>query len=326
MNFTLVTTCYNEVNSLSRWRQDLASQTRQPDEIVIVDGESTDGTTEQLLEWAATEPRLKVHIEKCNVARGRNIAIEMASYDYILSTDMGVRLCSEWCEELIKPFERDRTIDVVAGSYQIDKETIKSAAARAEYYIENGGFAKLGPGFIPGNRSIAYTKKVWSDLGGLPEDLTLASDDSVFGRQIIQAGYKMAFAQKAMTYWGRPQRLCEFWKEKYNYGRGGGEALIKIPIAFRLYEKGFLPRFLVPAVTGFRHLTKKLTIKKILKAIRNGDFMAFLFMPILLFGNGYYFGKAYLIGDKWGKKHCLECRSRLGTTIPKKTQPEKSVK
>ena len=63
---------------------------------------------------------------------------------------------------------------------------------------------KLGAGFVPGNRSVAYTKKVWRELGGLPEDLTLYADDSVFGMQMIQAGYKMAYASRALVYWSRP--------------------------------------------------------------------------------------------------------------------------
>ena len=183
MKFSLVTTCRNEMSSLPRWKNDLLAQTRQPDEIVVVDAFSDDGTAETLFEWAKQDPRVIVKQEKGTAAHGRNVAIEMAIYDYILSTDMGVRLCPEWCEELIKPFEKDPSVDVVAGSTQIDKETLASAVARAEYYIENGGEPKLGPGFVPGNRSIAYTKKVWRELGGLPEDLTFYADDSVFGRQ-----------------------------------------------------------------------------------------------------------------------------------------------
>src|SRR5690606_34355555 len=97
------------------------------------------------------------------------------------------------------------SVEVVAGNTCIDKETVKSAAARAEYYYENGGESKLGPGFVPGNRSVAYTKRVWSVLGGLPEDLTFYADDSVFGRQMVQAQLRFAYAPLAMTFWARPQ-------------------------------------------------------------------------------------------------------------------------
>lgn len=315
MEFTLVTTCLNEMKSLPTWQKDIEAQTRQPDEIVIVDAESTDGTVERLRAWSAQQPRLKIKVEKCNVARGRNIAIEMATHEHIVSTDMGVRLSAKWFEHIVRPFEEDSTVQVVAGSHAIDRSSVRGAVARAEYYLENGGWAKLGPGFMPGNRSIAYTRRVHKELGGLPEDLTMCADDSVFGRQILQAGYKMALAPDAVVFWARPDTLRDFWKERFRYGRGDGEALIKTPIAFRLYKRGSLPRFLVPALTGVRVLTKQLTLRKMWKAIHKGDFIACLYMLILLSGNGYYFGKGYLIGDKWGEKHCQECRKRLTRSL-----------
>ena len=314
IKFSLVVTCFNEMESLPRWYENIISQTRQPDEIVIVDSESTDGTTQFLKNWSNRDEKVKIIVQKCKPARGHNIGNEAAKYEYIASTDMGVRLSPIWCEELIKPFEEDASIEVVAGNTQIDKESIKSAVARAEYYIENGGHANLEPGFVPGNRSMAYTKKLWRELGGLPEDLTFYADDSVFGRQIVEGGYKMGYAPKAMTYWERPQKLNQFWKEQFNYGRGDGEALIKTPFAFRLYKKGYLPKFLVPPLTGLRRMTRKPVIMGLRRALCKYDIFAFLYIPILEYGSGFHFGKAYLIGDIWGQQNCQECRKRLFKT------------
>jgi len=60
LKFSLVTTCRNEISSLPRWKNDLLAQTRQPDEIVIVDAFSDDGTAEMLLEWADQDARVVV--------------------------------------------------------------------------------------------------------------------------------------------------------------------------------------------------------------------------------------------------------------------------
>jgi len=158
---------------------------------------------------------------------------------------------------------------------------------------------------------VVYSKKIWRELGGLPEDLTFYADDSVFGRQIVASGCKMAVAPKAIVLWARHQKISEFWKEAFNYGRGDGEAAIKTPIAFRLHKRGFLPRFLVPSLTGFRVLSRQLTLKRIWQGLRKGDFVACLYMPLLLFGKGYFFGKGYVIGDLHGEKHCKDCRARL---------------
>jgi len=44
----LATTCNNEINSLQNWREGVMRQTRQPDEICIVDANSNDGISEAL--------------------------------------------------------------------------------------------------------------------------------------------------------------------------------------------------------------------------------------------------------------------------------------
>lgn len=211
------------------------------------------------------------------------------------------------------PCENDPTIQVVAGNTCIDFETVTTATARAEYYMEDGGEPVLGPGFVPGNRSVAYLRRVWRELGGLPEDLTFYADDSVFGRQMVEAGYKMAYAPEALTYWGRPAHLSRFWKEQFNYGRGDGEAMIKVPCAFRWHQRGYLPKYLVPPVTAIRFLHKRCKPATLGCVLKGGGISAlFMLLPLTL-GQGYAFGKGFLIGNERGKTECLHCRSRLAT-------------
>jgi glycosyltransferase involved in cell wall biosynthesis len=319
MEFSLVLTCFNEMRSLPQWYEDLRAQTRQPDEIVIVDSESTDGTTEFLREWEARDSRVSIVVQKCSPARGHNIGNASAKYEHIVSTDMGIRIDPNWFEEIVRPFEEDATVEIVAGSYAVDKSTIKSPAARAEYYIEGDGIPNLKPGFIPGNRSMAYTKKVWQELGGLPEDLTQYADDSVFGRQMLQVDYKMAYATKAMVYWPRPHKLRDYWKEVYGYGIGDGEASIKTPIAFRLYKKSIIPKRFIPFITAFRHLTIHICRVRLLTALRKKDFIGLAYVPILILGRGWYFAKGYLLGDARGEKECKACRARLSSLKDERT-------
>jgi len=311
MQFSLVVTCYNEMRGLRHWQAEIKAQSRPPDEIVIVDSDSRDGTGEFLKAWAMADKRVRLIIQKCSPARGHNLGNEACAYEHIVSTDMGVHVDPHWFEEIIRPFEQDPSIDVVAGNYCIDKGSLRTAAARAEFYIENGGFARFGPGFVVGNRSVAYTKKVWRELAGLPEDLTRYADDAVFGRQILQAGYKVAFAPKAMVYWSRPGHLRQFWRETFNYGIGNGEAMIKVPIAFRLHQSNLLPAGLVPLLTSLRFFQKNFSFSAMGRSAANLDFATLFLMPFLLLGNGYSYGKGFLIGDARGRVHCTACRSRL---------------
>lgn len=310
-DFSLVTTCRNEILSFESWKQDVLGQTRKPSEILVVDAFSNDGTAEKLFKWSAGDPKVRIIQEKGSPAQGRNTAISKAKYEIILSTDMGVRLSKKWCEELITPFEKDFSLEVVAGSTSIDFNTLKSPISRSEYFYENGGIPKLMPGFIPGNRSVAYTKKVWEKLGGLPEDLTFAADDSVFGRQMVQLGIKIAYAPKALTFWERPNKLIQFYNEQFVYGRGDGEAFIKTPLAFKWYLEKKIPFGLILLLHPIFQLLKSHVYHGIIRAIKKGDLMAAFYIPLLIAGRSFYFIKGYKLGYNHGRFNCLSCRKRL---------------
>ena len=309
--FSLVTTCRNEIKSLPRWKQNIQDQTRQPDEIVIVDAFSDDGTFEYLTEWANSDARLKIIQKRGAAAYGRNIAIENTQFDHILSTDMGVRLAKVWCEKLIVPFEKDNSIDFVIGNTCIDVETVLSGAAKAELVLEDGGIPDPKVSKVPGNRSVAYKKYVWEKVGKLPEDLTFYADDSVFGRQLIQEGFKFVLAPDAMTYWGRPEKLKHFFHENFVYGKGDGEAFIKTPLAFKWYLKRRIPKFVVPFLNTLINFLKRGVYKAMGRAMKKKDLLSCCIIPVLVAGRTYHYAKGYIIGYDSGNKNCTECRSRL---------------
>ncbi len=299
------------MRSLPRWKQNILDQTRPPTEIVVVDAFSDDGTFEFLQEWAEVDSRVKVIQEKGAAAHGRNVAIEHSSFEHILSTDMGVRLAEVWCEELIKPFERDATVEVVAGNTCIDIETVTSLAGKCEYLLENGGFPKLEPGHVPGNRSIAYKKEIWQSIGKLPEDLTFYADDSVFGRQLVQGKYKFAFAPEAQTFWARPKSFTAFFKEQYVYGKGDGEAFIKTPRAFKWHLSSRLPKGLVPVLQGLIGFAKNSTWAGAGRAIGKGHILEGILIPYFNTGRAYHHVKGYIEGYEAGLHKCSSCRNRL---------------
>lgn len=311
LDFSLVTTCRNEIKSFDSWKQNIIDQTRPPSEIVIVDAFSDDGTAEKLFEWAKSDTRVKVIQEKGAAAHGRNHAIRNTKYEIILSTDMGVRLSSNWCEELIAHFEVDDTIEVVAGNSCIDLESLKIPIAWAEYYHEKGGFLTLQPGCAFGNRSVGYRKSCWHKMGELPEDLTFYGDDQVFSYQILQNGIKIAYAPNAMTFWCRPDKASQFYKESYNYGFGDGEALIKTPRAIKLYRAKVIPRFLVPLSSGLIQVFKNFSFRQFFNTLREKGFKIAIWLPILLFKRGYHHSKGYIVGMKRGEIHCVKSRNRL---------------
>jgi glycosyltransferase involved in cell wall biosynthesis len=86
--FSIIATVRNEATAIRSFVESLLAQSRAPDEVVIVDGQSTDGTTEALREYE-TRGQIKLIVQDCNIAQGRNLGIAAAAGSHIAVTDAG---------------------------------------------------------------------------------------------------------------------------------------------------------------------------------------------------------------------------------------------
>ena len=84
MKVTLISTVKDCADGVDAFLASLAAQTRAPDEVVIVDGGSTDGTAER---FAADDTVTLIVEPGANIARGRNVALAAATHDVIAVTD-----------------------------------------------------------------------------------------------------------------------------------------------------------------------------------------------------------------------------------------------
>ncbi|NEP22345.1 glycosyltransferase [Moorena sp. SIO3I6] len=222
---SLVTTVLNDRVGCIDFFEQMQVQTLLPDEIVIVDGGSQDGTWELLQAQAKQLPNLKVFQEKgCNVARGRNLAVRAAKHDLIVSTDIGCRWDREWLEELVQPMLKDPEVEAVMGSWRVSWSDQKTPWAQADPLLLGGLEFRATPQSHASSRSIAYRKSFYLGLGGLPEDLTLAADDMVLALLIQRSGKRLEASPEPRCQWLRPQTLTAISKEARRNFRGAGEA------------------------------------------------------------------------------------------------------
>ena len=113
MKVTLISTVKDCADGVDAFLASLAGQTRAPDEVVIVDGGSTDGTAER---FAADDTVTLIVEPGANIARGRNVALAAATHDVIAVTDADCILEPRWLAEIIAPIEAGA--DVSMGFYE----------------------------------------------------------------------------------------------------------------------------------------------------------------------------------------------------------------
>ena len=334
---SLVSTVLNDIEGVREMLADLCAQTRFPDEFVVVDGGSKDGSYEHLQSEAARLPfKLRVLQEQgCNVSRGRNLAIDAAANEVILTTDFGCRLDPGWVEGLMRPFEADPTVEIVTGSWRIRPEDVHTPAQWAEWALNGGKMEMVAtPTCLASTRSLAYRKHVWAEFDHYPEDLTLAGDDAIFSLWMVAAGKKVAAAPDAWCYWHRFEKLRSFLREARRNFRGAGEAIFFLNYGIRtgalftlesisavvliaallglpfglppLWAGGALVMF---ALFWAKRFAKWAGAIGYLRSVGKGCFWAMV--PRFELGVRYQGVLGYWQGFLHGRNHCRACREKM---------------
>ncbi len=223
---TLITTVLNEADSIDEFILSLNSQIEKPDEVIIVDGGSTDGTVDVIKKNISKGIDLHLIVdETCSkkfsrgpIAKGRNTAIRHARHEYILVTDAGCTLSEGWVKEMKKTFiEHD--CDVVSGWYKA-KQGNRFQSYIADIFCPDVSKVDTKR-FLPSSRSVAFKKAIWESVNGYPEN-SYTAEDTVFSQKILKKAEKVCFNERAIVAWNLPKDMRELRVKLLNYGIGEG--------------------------------------------------------------------------------------------------------
>ena len=221
----LISTVYNEAATINRWIAALRKQIARPDEFVIVDGGSKDNTV-ALLNSGFTGsdfPKPRVIVQRCNIAQGRNIAIQNTNADIIVSLDGGSEPDPRWFEEITKPFREHPDVNAVGGwCPMIVTNELQRKIERTMFYKVDS--IPVGGDCTPSSRNVAFRRSAWEAVGGYPEWLTLTAEDLVFNQLMQFAGYRFYYQPTAIVSWENRPNLRSYARMIKNYGFGAAEA------------------------------------------------------------------------------------------------------
>lgn len=218
---SVICTVRNEAGSIGQLVEALLSGTRPPDELVIADAGSTDGTGAILAQLAVADSRVRMLDVAGNRSRGRNAAIAAARGPVIACIDGGCVPEPEWLERLVTPFASGA--QWVGGFYR-PRGTVRSVCIGLTmvFVLEEA----RDPGFIPSARSMAFTREVWEKAGGFPEHLEV-SEDTAFDEALSAVGVPMVFAPDAVVSWIPPRTLHAQSRVLFAWSRSDGRAGIR---------------------------------------------------------------------------------------------------
>ena len=212
MNVSLITTVKDASEEIEPFLRSLANQTRPPDEVVVVDGGSRDGTPARLREAVGIT---LIEEPDANIARGRNVAIAAATHDVVAVTDADCVLEPDWLERLLGPI--DAGADVAMGFYEpIADGFLESCMAAVNLPDVDEIDATT---FMPSSRSVAFRREAIEAAGGYPEWLDIGEDMYVDHRW-RELGLDMRFVPGALVRWRLRSSLRDTWVQYFRYARG----------------------------------------------------------------------------------------------------------
>ena len=228
---SVIMTVLNEARDIERGVASLLALEPPSAEVVVVDGGSDDGTWQKLAAMQARDSRLvAIRDETCNlkhsagpISRGRNVAIAAAKSDVIACADAGCTYAPDWLLNLTGKIVAGEAEYALGGSCLDPAEHTVWDVASAPFFG-----VKLAPNEPQKSctaRSMAFTKDLWTRIGGFHEEVFLGEDtlfDFAARRQT-----QPAFVNNAKALYRPGNTFAQACRQMARYAFSDGQARVR---------------------------------------------------------------------------------------------------
>ena len=219
----------NEAMHIERTLGQLIAQDYDPGrfEVVVVDGQSTDGTPELVAQFAARHQNVRLLDNPQRLSSAaRNIGIRNAKGDVVVIVDGHCELDGRYLSKLADAFGRSGA-DCIGRPQPLDV----SGASTLQRAIAAGRSSRLGhhadsfiysceEGFVPAKSvAVAYRRSVFQKIGYFDERFD-ACEDVELNHRIDRAGLRCFFTPEVAVRYAPRDTLRSLFRQLVRYGRG----------------------------------------------------------------------------------------------------------
>ena len=234
---TVVIPIRNEAGFITQTIRFLQEQDYPKDrvEIIVVDGYSTDGSTEMVQKIAAEDPRVKWYgnpVQRSSA--GRNTGAKVGSGDIITYVDGHTYIDNNQLLKNIARLLDEKDVSVLSRPQFLetpDNTTFQKAVAFVRksalgHGLDSTIYTAEDKYVNPASSGATYKREVFEKVGYFDERYD-ASEDYEFNYRVAQAGYRAFTSLKLAVYYYPRNTLGALFKQMARYGTG----------RFRLFRK-----------------------------------------------------------------------------------------
>ncbi|NQW02496.1 MAG: glycosyltransferase family 2 protein [Acidobacteria bacterium] len=256
MTCAVVIPCRNEAAHIGALLDALAAQTVRPDEVVVVDDGSTDGTADVVAQWSSRNRMFEVQLV-AGSGRGpgaaMNVGIRTTQADVIIRFDGHSRPEPEYVQWSLATVSTP-SVGVAGGVWRISPGAATPVAAAiaavVSHPLGSGGALYRHPD-VAGDNPVrvetvpfgTFRRSLWEQLGGFDEALS-ANEDFDFNYRARKLGQDVVLDRRIKaTYFARAT-LGALARQYFRYGFWKFQMLRKDPRA--LHWRQLPPALVLP--------------------------------------------------------------------------------
>jgi glycosyltransferase involved in cell wall biosynthesis len=239
---SVVIPTYNRLHTVVHAIKSVLSQTRRPDEIIVVDDGSTDGTTSALSAYGR-DIRLLVQ-ENRGVSAARNLGAAAATGEWLTFLDSD----DVWLPDRLALLERDTRLhecDVHVGNFIYSGPGYEESFFRLRGLDDRGGYSQSGLAALkialsfPQIGAVAIRRSRFEEMNGFDESMTIHEDTHLLVRLSQGAAWTLApdVVAEVRRFTGATPPLSVQSKSKAVYA-----AAMKVKVFEDLIDAGTLDR------------------------------------------------------------------------------------
>jgi glycosyltransferase involved in cell wall biosynthesis len=301
----------NQADKIEQCLKAVFSQSHKPCEVIVVDGHSTDGSTQKAEKYPIDLIYESYHLRARARSGACQVGVEHARGDYIAFTDADCIPDKDWLLNLLEAFHEqvvgvggkvinigdtdwENSINLALGTFIGSAGSLQGKPPKEERLVKS----------ISGCNSI-YKKRSIIGVGGFNPNLP-GAEDLELNRRLLKLG-NLLYTPKAIVYhnhnWtseGDGGKAFRFAKKMYRYGKDRGQVgiigfqFLPLLVLFLLVFSFFYTSWIIAISTLFYILAILATSLKVSIAMHNVKFIAML--PVIYIIEH----SAYSVGLFWG--------------------------